>query len=64
METEDKIADQGGDGVDLVRLKEGFSGFESCLRVQWNPHFYRSRECTLKNQEGFSLPRSSLSQFF
>lgn len=71
METEDKIwgkesyiAGQGEDGVDLVRFKEGFPGFESRLRVQWNPHFCRSRKCTLKNQEVFSLPTSSLRQFF
>lgn len=32
-------AGQGGDGMDLVRFKEGFPGFKNCLRVQWNLHF-------------------------
>lgn len=55
MYTEDKIsgkepciAGQGGDGVDLLRFKDGFPGFASCLRLRWILHFCWNREHTLK----------------
>lgn len=47
------IAGQGGDGVGLVRFKEGYPGFESCVRVQGHLHCLGVGNVTLKIRKEF-----------